>query len=248
MVKGFLVAKEHTGSTLYAPVEAFFLGGMLMCSDEHHRYDFVSLVRHNPGYANPQLLVEHRNLIRVLSNKVGGEVTDLENRHFEGFAVHFRSPRDTDDTILERAKVAVANGDSVAWKAMLAGAYDGRASYDRRRDAQANTQFVVDCPQTNEGEIAELIVGLARKLGIGININYSRERLEGGNPRKTQLRLRSGDAETFFMQVGLVSPEKIQRACELYGCNKVMERDPEILPGLKVICNARSVGSQIRVP
>lgn len=240
-MKGFLAAKEHSSNTTYSPAEAFFLGGMLMCSDEHRRYDFVSLVRHNPGYANTRLLSEHRDLIRELARGVGGEVTDLENRRFEGFAVHFRSSRDTDDTILERAKAAIANGDNAVWRAMLSGAYDGRASYDRRRGTQANTQFVVDCPQTNEGEIAELVVGLARRLGISINTNYSRERLEGGNPRKTQLRLRSSDAERFFTQVGLISPEKIQRACELYGCDKTVERDPDSMPGLKVIVSRGSL-------
>lgn len=94
------MAKEHSSSTTYTPVEAFFLGGMLMCSDEHRRYDFVSLVRHNPGYANSRLLAEHRSLIRDLAGMAGGEVTDLDNRRFEGFAVHFRSSRDTDNTIL----------------------------------------------------------------------------------------------------------------------------------------------------
>ena len=239
----FLVAKENLASTTYTPVEAFFLGGMLMCSDEHRRYDFVSLVRHNPGFANPRLLAEHRELIRGLASRAGGEVTDLDNRRFEGFAVHFRSSYDTDDTILARAQAAVANGSPAVLKAMLAGAYDGRASYDRRRGTQANTQFVVDCPQTNEGAIAELIVDLARRLGIGMNTNYSRERLEGGNPRKTQLRLRSADAERFFTQIGLVSPEKLQRACELYGCKDTVERDPEALPGLQVLATRGSVNS-----
>lgn len=234
-MKCFLAAKEHSRSTTYTPVEAFFLGGMLMCSDEHRRYDFVSLVRHNPGYANSRLLAEHRELIRGLASRAGGEITDLDNRRFEGFAVHFRSSRDTDDTILARARAAVANGNPAVLKAMLAGAYDGRASYDRRRGTQANTQFVVDCPQTNGDAIAELIVDLARRLGIGMNTNYSRKRLEGGNPRKTQLRLRSADAERFFTQVGLVSPEKLQRACELYGCKDTVERDPDNLPGLKVM-------------
>lgn len=234
-MKCFLASKEHTSSTAYTPVEAFFLGGMLMCSDEHRRYGFVSLVRHNPGYANSRLLAEHRNLIRALASMAGGEVTDLDNRRFEGFAVHFRSSRDTDDTILARAQAAAANGSPAVLKAMLAGAYDGRASYARRRGTQANTQFVVDCPQTNEGTIAEPIVDLAHRLGIGMNTSYSRERLEGGNPRKTQLRLRSADAERFFTQVGLVSPEKLQRAYELYGCKDTVERDPDNLPGLKVI-------------
>lgn len=238
-----MIEKERTGTETYNPIEAFFLGGILMCSDEHHRYDFVSLVRHNPGYANSRLLAEHRSLVRELASRTGGEVTDLDSRRFEGFAVHFRSSLDTDDTILARAKTAVEHGDHAIWKAMLAGAFDGRASYDRRRGTQANTQFVVDCPQTNEMEIAELVVSLARRLGISMNTNYSRERLEGGNPRKTQLRMRSADAERFFMQVGLVSPEKLQRACELYGCDKTVERDPVTIPGIKVITGRGSLAN-----
>lgn len=206
-----------------------------MCSDEHRNHDFVPLVRHNPGFANGRLLAEHRTLIEVLARKVGGEVTNLENRRFEGFAVHFRSACDSDATLLARAQVAVKNGGQSAWKAFLAGVFDGRASYDRKRGTQANTQFVVDCPKNNEDEIAALVVSVAHRLGIGMNTNYSRERLEGGNPRKTQLRLRSADARRFFSDVGLVSPEKLQRACELYGCSKTVERDSDDLPGLKVI-------------
>jgi hypothetical protein len=238
----FLTTKENSSSTVYNPTEAFFLGGMIMCGDEHSRYDFVSLVRHNHGYANPNLLAEHRELIRVLANSVGGELTELRNRRFEGFEVHFRSSKDTDNSILERAQIAVANGTSDTWKAMLAGVFDGRASYDRKRGTQANTQFVVDCPLANEREVSELVIRLARQIGIGVNANFARERLQGGNPRKTQLRLSASEAKRFFENVGLVSPEKMQRACELYGCEKAIDRDPEQLPGIKVICSVGTPG------
>lgn len=77
---------------------------------------------------------------------------------------------------------------------MLAGIFDGRASYDRKRGTQANTQFVVDCPLANERELSELVVHLARQIGIGVNANFARERLQGGNPRKTQLRLSASEA------------------------------------------------------
>ena len=76
----FLAVKDNSSSAVYNPTEAFFLGGMLMCGDEHSRYDFVSLARHNHGYANPHLLAEHRKLVRILAKSVGGEATDLRNR------------------------------------------------------------------------------------------------------------------------------------------------------------------------
>lgn len=240
----FLATKQNSSSTIYDPTEAFFLGGMLMCGDEHSRYDFVSLVRHNHGYANPHLLVEHRELIRILAKSVGGEVTELRNKRFDGFEVHFRTSTDTETSLLERAQIAVANGTQDTWKAMLAGVFDGRASYDRKRGTQANTQFVVDCPLTNEREVSELVIRLARQVGIGVNANFARERLRGGNPRKTQLRLSASEAKRFFERVGLVSPEKMQRACELYGCEKTIERDPEQLPGVKVICGVGVLGTR----
>lgn len=215
-----------------------------MCGDEHSRNDFVSLVRHNHGYANPDLLAEHRELIRIQAKSVGGEITELRNRRFEGFEVHFRSTKDTERTILERSQIAVANGTSDTWKAMLAGVFDGRASFDRRRGTQANTQFVVDCPLANEREVSELVIRLARQIGIGVNANFARERLQGGNPRKTQLRLNASEAKRFFENVGLVSPEKMRRACELYGCEKTIERDPERLPGVKTICGVSTLGTR----
>ncbi len=240
----FLATKENTSSTTYSPTEAFFLGGMLMCGDEHSRYNFVSLARHNHGYANPRLLAEHRELIHVLAKHVGGEVTELRNKRFEGFEVHFHSSKDTEKTILERAQTAVTNGTSDTWKAMLAGMFDGRASYDRKRGTQANTQFVVDCPLVNEREVSELVIRLARLIGITVNANFARERLQGGNPRKTQLRLSASEAKRFFECVGLVSPEKMQRACELYGCEKTIERDPEQLPGVRVIYGVGALGAR----
>lgn len=102
---------------------------MLMCGDEHSRNDFVSLVRHNHGYADPNLLAEHRELIRILAKSVGGEVAELRNRRFDGFEVHFRSAEDTERTIPERSQIAVANGTSDTWKACwLAFSTDAQAS------------------------------------------------------------------------------------------------------------------------
>lgn len=124
---------------------------------------------------------------------------------------------------------------------MLAGVFDGRASFDRRRGTQANTQFVVDCPLANEREVSELVIRLARKIGIGVNANFARERLQGGNPRKTQLRLNASEAKRLFENVGLVSPEKMRQACELYGCEKTIERDPGRLPGVNTICGVSTL-------
>lgn len=116
---------------------------------------------------------------------------------------------------------------------MLADVFDGPASYNHKRGTQANTRFVVDCPLANEREVSELVIRLARQIGIGANANFARKHLQGGNPRKTQLRLSASEAKRFFESVGLASPKKTQRACKLYGCEETIERSPAQLPALK---------------
>lgn len=90
------------------------------------------------------------------------------------------------------------------------------------------------------------MVKLAWQFGININTNFSRERLSGGNPRKTQLRMKSSDAERFFTQIGLVSPAKMERAREMYGAKGLRERDAENMPGLVVIDKAGGSRSATR--
>ena len=82
---------------------------MIICCDEHSRYDFISPIRYNHRYANRDLLAEHRELICVLTKSVGGEISELRNRRFKGFEVCFWSLKDTEKTILERTQIAVAN-------------------------------------------------------------------------------------------------------------------------------------------
>lgn len=232
-MQSFLI--EKTVESDYTEPEAFFLGGMIMCCDEHHGREYLSLVRHNPGFVGSKQIAEHRKAIESLAGRAGGCVTNLDSRKFDGFAVHFSSRTDKEQTLIDRAEQIVKHGAPSARSALLSGIFDGRASYDRRKGTAAATQFVVDCPRNYEEQVSDLVVTLARQFGIQINTNFSRERLSGGNPRKTQLRMRSSDAERFFTQVGLVSPAKMERALEIYSAKGMREKDPINMPGLLVL-------------
>lgn len=55
MNASFLVKKPFKENLTYTDTEAFFLGSLLMCCDEHSEGEFVSLVRHNKGYVSPEV-------------------------------------------------------------------------------------------------------------------------------------------------------------------------------------------------
>jgi len=245
MAQSFLISKKVDDA--YTETEAFFLGGLIMCSDEHHGHDFVSLVRHNSGIVTTKQLSEHRSAITKLANMAGGRVTDLDTLKFEGFAVHFSSRTDTETSLIARANSILMDGKVAERSALLSGIFDGRASFDRRKGVAATTQFVVDCPRNCEELVSNLVVKLGRQFGIQITTNFSRDRLNGGTPRKTQLRMKSSDAERFFAQIGLVSPAKMERAREMYGAKSLREKDAIAIPGLFVLDKrvvARSAAGQ----
>ena len=243
MAQSFLISKGVGDA--YTEAEAFFLGGIIMCCDEHHGRDFVSLVRHNSGFVSTKQLSEHRSAVSKLANMAGGRVTDLDSRKFDGFAVHFSSRTDSETSLINRANSILEDGEVGVRSALLSGIFDGRSSFDRREGAAATTQFVVDCPRNFEELVSDLVVKLGRQFGIQINTNFSRDRLSGGNPRRTQLRMKSSDAERFFAQVGLVSPAKMERAREIYGAKGLREKDAAALPGVLLIDKyvARKSGS-----
>lgn len=148
--------KDNSSSTVHGPAEAFFLGRMIICSNEHCHYDFVSPVRHNHGYANPNLLAEHRELIHVLAKSVGGGVSRAQERAFRGIrsALPVAQRHRKDDS---RARANRHSERNLGYlETMLADGFDGPASYNHKRGTQANTRSVVDCPLANEREVTSI--------------------------------------------------------------------------------------------
>ena len=57
--------------------------------------------------------------------------------------------------------------------------------------------------------------------GFNCNYNIARDRLEGGEPRKPQLRIRNYD--DFVMKVRLISPKRFSVIHEPYTCSRFTE-------------------------
>ena len=57
-------------------------------------------------------------------------------------------------------------------------------------------------------------------FGIDINYNTARERLEGGNPRKPQLRVK--DVEWYMANMGYISPAKFRRMAKIFKTKKIL--------------------------
>ena len=102
--------KENSSSTVYGPAEAFFLGRMIICSDEHCHYDFVPPSATIMDMPTLTCLLSIESLFTFWRSPWVEGSAELRNGHFEESEAHFRSLRDTEKTILERAQIAVANG------------------------------------------------------------------------------------------------------------------------------------------
>lgn len=80
------------------------------------------------------------------------------------------------------------------------------------------------------------MASLIKILGVSVAGNAARDRLEGGDPRKLQLRMNVADSETFFTKIGLVSPAKLHRALAMYPeYPHLVEKDAVRLPGVQVL-------------
>lgn len=69
----------------------------------------------------------------------------------------------------------------------------------------------LDCPNNDIGDFLSEVM---MHFGIDINYNTARDRLEGGNPRKPQLRVK--DVEWYMANMGYISPAKFRRMTEVY--------------------------------
>ena len=72
------------------------------------------------------------------------------------------------------------------------------------------------------------------RLSVKFNVNEPRERLEGGAPRKVQLRVK--DVEDFMGRFGLISDKKVEKIRNVLSSEKfeIIEQN-EVLPGVKIL-------------
>lgn len=170
---------------------AFLLGGIVSSAggvevDSDGRVPI--LIRHNPGAVDAGELNAHKQLLSLMLDGYDFSVSDsadAENarvfRGKPGFVIRVKLDQPYHVTeLLTAVQSLIGAADDDAAACFLSGFFDGRGSVD------TNSNYLVVDALTDDG--AELAAEVLARLGIGHNLNLHRDRVEGGNPRKPQLR------------------------------------------------------------
>lgn len=90
--------------------------------------------------------------------------------------------------------------------------------------------------RTSKEIIRNLLNDFMKNNGFPCNYNTARDRLEGGEPRKPQLRIKND--EDYMKQIGFISPKRFSLISNAYTYTHhevITINADEILPGLKCV-------------
>lgn len=226
---------------------AYFLGNIISSAESivfNDELYWIAPVRYNFGYATNLEIEEHFEYIRLMSASLGAQTLMAENirgTHLDsgkfrlpGFGTFFKSTGlvNLDETI-PRLKDAL---ELVPWnikRAFMVGVFDGRGSIDINHQNHQIRYIVLDCPTD---EIGNFLYDLFEGNGFSCNYNTARDRLEGGEPRKSQLRIKND--EEYMKRIGFISPKKFSLITDAYAHtykNVTMINSNDILLGLKSV-------------
>lgn len=237
----------NTGSAFLTEEVAFFLGGIYAaneCVRNANGLYWAAPVRYNPQFSSAAETAEHFDYITTISAKVSGYTVMKDNivhtnldsgkNRLPGFSTFFQSTGLTDlAQEIPDLKAALFNSSNEVQKAFIIGVIDGRGTPDASVAKQVIRYLSLDCPTT---EIGNFLSEVMTHFGIDINYNTARDRLEGGAPRKPQLRIK--DVEWYMANIGYISPAKIRKLHSVYlakyGRANIVNVD-DFLVGLKYL-------------
>lgn len=236
-----------TGTKYLTHETAFFLGG-IYAANEHvssaGKSYWAAPVRYNPTYSTSLQTTNHFDFISKISEMVNGYTVMKENivgthldsgkNRLPGFSTFFESTGldDLNNSIPSLKKALQISPDSVK-KAFILGVIDGRGTPDVSVEKGIIRYLSLDCP-TNE--IGVFFDDVFSGYGLECNYNTSRDRLEGGNPRKPQFRIKS--VGYYMKNIGYISPAKFKKLSDTYDAcyGTHTEYDgSNFLPGLKYL-------------
>lgn len=225
---------------------AYFLGGIFAaneCAMSGEQKYWIAPVRYNNNYITNEELEAHFQHVKEMASKLGENTlmastirkNGLDSGKFKrlvGFGTYFKSIDKVDIiNMIPEVKRALFSSSEEVKRCFIAGMFDGRGSIDINRKTGNIRYVVLDC----ENEIVgEFLCEVLKNYGLKYNYNKARERVEGGKPRKDQLRILG--SEDFIMKIGFVSEKKFNVAFSAYN-NKIykVKSQDNILNGLKVI-------------
>ncbi len=226
---------------------AFFLGGIYAAKESvisNGKIYWAAPVRYNPKYSTVAETAEHFDVICSISATVGGYTVMKENikgtsldsgkNRLPGFSTFFESTGLTDlHAEIPSLKAALLASSKEVQKAFIIGVIDGRGTPDASVPKGIIRYLSLDCP---DNDIGDFLSEIMENYGLSINYNTARDRLEGGNPRKPQLRIK--DVENYMKNLGYISPAKTRKLQEVYNVkygHSRIDRDDAFLKGLKYL-------------
>ena len=237
-------------------ISSYFLGAILAGDESYRLYSsgkrvWLAVIKHNSGYCTAEQLDEHMQALSNIASTTKGRVyskSELTSRNWftpnkQGFAIGFESDSAvTSDSICDYAEECIPKLSSEEKLCIIRGAFDGRSSIDINKSTNDLRYIVLDC---GNDRAMDILAKLLREIGVKYNCNYARERLEGGEPRKPQLRIAAASGATFAQRIGYISPARLAILQTALG-NRYFQREAgEILCGLKLLVrNGFSIGER----
>lgn len=218
-------AKINTGTKYLTEEVAYFLGGIYAADEKvvsNGKIYWAAPVRYNPTYSTTAETAEHFDFVSSIAAKVNGYTVMKENikgtsldsgkNRLPGFSTFFESTGLVDLlTEIPDLKDALFSSSKDVKKAFIIGVIDGRGTPDASAAKQVIRYLSLDCPNN---DIGAFLSDVMTNYGLNVNYNTARDRLEGGNPRKPQLRIK--DVEYYMGNLGYISPAKVRKLAEVY--------------------------------
>lgn len=236
-----------TGSKYLTIETSYFLGG-IYAADEHvvsnGKTYWAAPVRYNPTYSTTLQTAEHYDYISsmaarlmaytVMRDNIVGTSLDSGKNRLPGFSTLIESTGLTDLIVeIPKLKTALLSSPDDVKKSFILGVIDGRGTPDVNVSKGIIRYLSLDCPNN---EIGAFLDEIFDDYGLECNYNTARDRLEGGRPRKPQLRVK--DVERYMRYIGYISPAKYKRLSDTYDSKYGSHTEVDgssFLPGLKYL-------------
>ena len=237
------------GSDYLTNEVAYFLGGILAADESAIKNGikyWIAPFRYNPTHITTTEMEKHFNHVCTIGQTLKCPVymkdtvrqAGLDSGKFRhpGFGAFFTSSGCEDlTTILTDVRMALSRSSAEVRRCFIVGAFDGRCSVDVNSKTGKHRFISLDCPNDTTGAFIKEIF---EAENFHPKFNYSRDRPQGGNPRKAQLRIKGADFVKFSQNYGLVSERKFNVLYSAYRtefgeCN--ICEDNSILNGLRTV-------------
>lgn len=214
-----------TNTKYLTPELAYFLGGIYAANESvianGKRY-WAAPVRYNPQYSTQTQTTEHFDNVCVISSKADGYTVMKDNikgtpldsgkNRLPGFSTFFEATSLIDlVTEIPNLKTVLLSSDNNVKKAFVLGVIDGRGTPDISISKGIIRYLSLDCPND---DIGGFLHEAFKSIGLLCNYNTARDRLEGGAPRKAQLRIKN--VEDYMRRIGYISPAKFNNMKAVY--------------------------------